>query len=238
MNQKYNYSISIVTYDKRYEKNFIPLMKEIKKQAPDVEVSLMINGSYDKEFDEEYRKNILKFISEHKNIYPQFYSKFTSLSKLWNRGIQNCTNTKVLMLNDDVLIKDGFLDFIQSIDLEDIILINGIFSHFLINKNFLNSINWFDERFLGVGWEDIDVRNKMLNNIKNINTDKIISFHNENYSIQDQNIKYASGEQGPSKYTKFNEIFFNEKYRENIHPEQLQYPYWVFETERYKDLKY
>lgn len=237
MNNKYNYSIVIVTYDKRYENNFIPLIKEIKRQAPSIEILLMINGSYDKQFNEDYRKNILKFISEYDNIYPQFYTRFTSLSKLWNRGIQNSINTKVLVLNDDVVIKDGFLDLVESISSESLTLINGIFSHFLINKNFINLINWFDERFLGVGWEDIDVRNKMSNNIKNIDTDLVLSLHNENYSMQHQNIKYASGQQGPSKYTKFNEIFFNEKYLSNMHPEQIQYPYWEFESNRYKDLK-
>lgn len=233
----YNYSIVIVTYDKRYQDNFIPLIKEIKRQASSIEISLMINGSYDKQFDEEYRKNILKFISEYESIYPQFYTRFTSLSKLWNRGIQNSTNARVLVLNDDVIIKDGFLDLVKSIDSENLTLINGIFSHFLINKNFLNSINWFDERFLGVGWEDVDIRHKMSHNINNIDTSLILSLHNENYSMQHQNIKYALGAQGPSKYTKFNEIFFNQKYSSNPGSEQVQYPYWEFETSRYKDLK-
>lgn len=230
----YNYSIVIVTYDKRYQDNFIPLIEEIKRQAPNIEISLMINGSYNKQFNEEYRKNILKLISGYNNIYPQIYTKFTSLAKLWNRGIQNASNNKVLVLNDDTSIKDGFLNFIDLANINDLTLINGIFSHFIIDKKFLNSINWFDERFLGVGWEDVDIRRKM-SNINNLTTDLIISYHNDNYSMQHQNIQYAHGSQGPSKYTKFNEIFFNEKYN-NMHKELIQYPYWNFEINRYKDL--
>jgi len=236
MNKDYNYSIVIVTYDKRYEKNLIPLIKSIKEQCENIEISLMVNGSYEEKFNEEYRKNILQFVSEYKNIYPQFYNKFTSLAKLWNRGIQNCTNKKILVLNDDVLINNGFLDLIESIDVKKLTLINNIFCHFIIDTDFLSSINWFDERFLGVGWEDLDIRNKMSHNIDNINTDLINSFHIENYSIQDQNIKYAYGDSGPSKYTKFNETFYKEKYIQNLNSESIQYPYWNFETDRYKEL--
>lgn len=236
MSNNYNYSIVIVTYDKRYEKNLIPLISAIKQQCPDIEISLMINGSYEQKFNENYRKNILKFISEYNNIYPQFYNKFTSLAKLWNRGIQNCNKNKVLVLNDDVLINDGFLDLIESIDVKDLILLNNVFCHFLIDKEFLNSINWFDERFLGVGWEDLDIRIKMSYNISNVNTDLIVSYHNDNYSIQDQNIKYAHGNSGPSKYTKFNETFFNEKNIQHLNSESIQYPYWSFETNRYKEI--
>ena len=64
MNSNYNYSIVIVTYDKRYEKNLIPLIKAIRSQSSNIEISLMINGSYEEKFNEAYRKSILKFISE------------------------------------------------------------------------------------------------------------------------------------------------------------------------------
>lgn len=231
-----NYSIVITTYDRRFDQYLKPLIKEIKNQYKDIEIVLAINGSYNKSFNEEYRKNVLKFISEYDNIYPTFYTKFNSLSKIWNRSIQNCTYDNVLVLNDDVSIKHEFLKFINTQKTYSITTINNIFSHYLINKHFLSSINWFDERFLGIGWEDLDIKIKLNYNVQNINTDLIYSFHVETYSVQHESIKPAIGESGPSKYSKFNENFFEQKIKNSLHSELDQYPYWKFETEQYQNL--
>jgi hypothetical protein len=141
-----------------------------------------------------------------------------------------------LVLNDDISIKNNFLEFINHQNTNSLLTINNIFSHFVVQKHFLNSINWFDERFLGIGWEDLDVREKLYYNIENINTDLVYSFHIETYSAIPESIKPAIGESGPSKYSKFNESFFEQKVRNNLYPEIKQYPYWEFEIEKYENL--
>ena len=60
------YTIGITTFEYRFEKYFKPLLNQIKKHLPDVEVIVYINGQYGKDFNNDYRKNILNFISNHK----------------------------------------------------------------------------------------------------------------------------------------------------------------------------
>ena len=108
------YSIGIVTYEKRFEKYFIPLIDTIKKYRPQSEITVCINGGYKKEFNQEYLSKILRFISTYPSIYPQVFTKFTSLAKLWNRSILNSTNELVLVLNDDVEISEEFFHILDT----------------------------------------------------------------------------------------------------------------------------
>lgn len=221
-----NYSVVIVTFKNRFEKYFKPLIVEIKKQRPEVEVIIQCNGDYQEQFDENYRKDILLFLSEYSNTFIQMYVDFNSLSKLWNRGIQMSSNDKCLVLNDDITIKNGFFDFIDNkvSDIKEYSKINSIFSHFLISRDFLKKYNWFDERFLGIGWEDWDLRNKITPG--NFNTSLIESFHSEDKNPQQKNVSSSGG-----KYYKFNHEFYNEKWINKKIKEEIQYPYYDFEKE-------
>jgi len=53
------YSIAIVTFDMRLNKYLKPLVNFIKKERPDIELLLQINGNYKEIFPEQYRKDIL-----------------------------------------------------------------------------------------------------------------------------------------------------------------------------------
>ena len=102
------YSIGIVTYVKRYEKYFTKLIKQIKLLRPDVEIIVCVNGEHEQKFDQGYRSEILRFLSNYNNIYPSFYPNFRSLSKLWNCCLINSSNDNVLLLNDDISIINFF----------------------------------------------------------------------------------------------------------------------------------
>lgn len=222
-----NYSIVIATFEDRFNKYFKQLIKSIKKERPDIEIIIQINGNYDRDFSENYRSDMLSFLSTTSNCFPQFYTKFTSLAKMWNRGILTASNDVCLVLNDDVKINDGFFNFIETLDdIETIKILNGIFSHFIVNKNFLHSVNWFDERFLGVGWEDTDFVKKFRFPDR-ISTPLISSYH---LSTQpDSNIKKSS------KYSYFNEVYHNSKNKFKI-IDEVQYPYYEFERNNYSKL--
>jgi len=222
------YSIGIVTYEKRFKNYFIPLIESIKRYRPNVEITVCINGEYKKEFNQDYLQQILKYVSLYPFIYPQVFTKFTSLAKLWNRAILNSTNDLVLVLNDDVEISEEFFDLldnqIQTFN-NSLVLFNGIFSHFIVDRTLLAKVNWFDERFLGVGKEDRDILKKV--NHENIDTPYIKSKHFDT-SEPISNMKIYG-----KKYSKFNDDFFKTKWGTNQIEEKTQYPYYDFEVSNY-----
>lgn len=207
-----NYSIGIVTFNKRFDQYFKPLVKFIKDNT-NLNIIVCINGSLREPFDEEYRKKLLEYINIYSNIYPMFFTTFRSLSKLWNNLILNSIHDNILILNDDVQIlnKDFFIDVEKSIN-NKLFTINNSWSHFVANKYEMIELGFFDERLLGVGEEDGDMvyryikkyghypNNVICKNLRNISSD-------ENQS----NMKKGIG-----KYSFFNrEFMFNHKFKKN-----------------------
>lgn len=219
------YSISIVTFNKRFEEFFKPLIVSIKEQRPDVEILVEVNGNYKESFDQNYRKDLLRFASEFDNVFVELHPKFSSLAKLWNRGILNSSNDLVLTLNDDIQIKPGFFDWLEeALKNSNFFIINDIWSHFLISRNVLSKLNWFDERFLGVGWEDWDIARHKVKPIS-FRCKEVNSFHDIEKKPAQDNIT------GVGKYTKFNYSIYSKKWLEKDEnlKEQIQYPYYNFE---------
>lgn len=100
-----NYSIGVTSYNKRFEKYFKPLIKFIKNNS-DLEVLVCINGSLREEFDQNYRRELLEFLSQYDKVYPMIFTSFRSVSKLWNNLIINSTQDNILILEDDIEISD------------------------------------------------------------------------------------------------------------------------------------
>jgi len=222
---KANFSILITSFSLRFESYLKPLLKLLNKCNKIQEINLVINGDYLKDFNVNYRKKLLQFIVPFDNVFVTMYPRFTGLSKIWNRGILNSKNDWILVLNDDITIT-GDLDFFcfklnSIIDnfKGEFLIFNHSFSHFLINKKIFKKINFFDERFIGIGEEDVDF-------IYNYRTYfKIFppSFFSEelkhfNSSIADKNYKkdFKSLFLKPTKYSKFNaEFMFKKKYKKS-----------------------
>jgi hypothetical protein len=237
MKKEMGYSLVVVTFDQRFEKYFKPLLREIKRQRPNLEVLIQINGPYKEGRNGGYIKNILSEIQKYDNVYAQFYTKFSSLSKLWNRGIQNSSNDINLVLNDDIEIKPGFFDWLDekiSFHNNEYFVINDAWCYFVMSRDFLNSINWFDERLLGIGWEDLDVSQHKCPQ-KTLRSNLIQSFDKEGLEKPAQKkIK------GMLKYTEFNHQVYTAKQawilKHKTLPELKQYPYYTFEKENYDKL--
>ena len=157
-----NYSIVITTFDKRFRDFLIPLIQQIKLQRPEIEVIVTVNGSCKAEFNETYRSDLLSYLSSQKNCFPTVFPNFQSLAKMWNRGILTASNDTVLVLNDDLGISAGtdygFFDLLEKAieSTPYTFKINGSFSHFIIRKQELMEVGYFDERLLGLGEEDGD----------------------------------------------------------------------------------
>jgi hypothetical protein len=153
------YTIGITTFEHRFENYFKPLLLQIKKNLPDIEVIVYINGEINKSFDENYRKKILSFISEQKNVFPIISPYFRSLSKLWNSLIIQSTNDDIFIFNDDIWLEDAFFKQINDIEKMEIITsfrLNGSFSHFCVNRKEVFEVGFFDEKLIGLGEEDGD----------------------------------------------------------------------------------
>ena len=159
------YSIGIVTYNKRFDAFFSPLLKGIKESNPEVEVLVAVNGHHKISFNESYRKKMLNFLYEYPRVFATFYPEFRSLAKIWNNLLMNSSNEHMLLLNDDVFItKDFWEPLEESIKKTNgkSFKINSNWGHVFLNREEIDKANWFDERLLGVGGEDGDMEWRYL----------------------------------------------------------------------------
>lgn len=247
-----NYSIVITTFDKRFESDLIPLIQDIKKLRPDIEVILTVNGPARADFDQQYRAKLFEFLAKHDRVYPVVFPAFQSLAKLWNRGILAATNNSVLVLNDDLKIQkiDGksFFDSLDGVlqSAPETFTINGSFSHFMISKKELLEVGFFDERLLGLGEEDGDFywryHEKYNREIPSFEVDLIDNIHSD---VTDDG--YTKGIRTASKFNR--EFIKTQKYKDvllggykgmfdkrvkKILMDHEQYPYETFYL-KYKD---
>lgn len=157
-----NYSIVITTFDKRFQEFLVPLISSIKAHRPAVEIIITANGSCRAPFNESYRAALLSFLATQSNCFPIVFPTFQSLAKMWNRGILTSSHEQVLVLNDDLNIpaagENSFFDALETLlsTQQGTFKINGSFSHYVISKNELIDVGFFDERLLGLGEEDGD----------------------------------------------------------------------------------
>jgi hypothetical protein len=154
------YSIGIVTYVRRFERYFKPLLEGIQRGRPGIEITVCVNGEHCQPFDQKYRCEILRYLAQFDNVFPMVFTQFRSLAKLWNTCVWNATNDHIFILNDDVSIDSDFYDTFEE-KIKDGRLtfkINNSYSHFSVSRLELDAIGWFDERLLGVGEEDGDMQ--------------------------------------------------------------------------------
>jgi glycosyltransferase involved in cell wall biosynthesis len=219
MSNDKSYSIVIVTFVKRYEKYFKPLIRQIKEARPNVEIVVGINGEHKQLFDQDYRKNILTFLAEYSNVYPIMFTEHRSLSKIWNTCLINCTNDMVLRIDDDITIADN--SFWPAVDQAlnmaegDCFKINGSWSHTVLNRKQINEVGWFDERLLGGGEEDGDMEwrwsEKYRKPFRDIRGFPIINHWNDvDFDECLVNMKKCNG-----KRSMFNKVFILKKYHES-----------------------
>ncbi len=210
-------SIGITTFEHRFERYFTPLLDRIREYAEN-EVVVAVNGEHEREFGEEYRRRVLECLAGHRNVYPVVFPRFRGLSKLWNTVIVHATGDHILMLNDDIMIrKPGFLEDVCAALRRNggrTFVINRSWSHFLVSREEIDELGYFDERLLGIGEEDGDITWRYQRRYgREIPSFTVKGF--ENYAeetvrtYRPVNIRTHSG----TKYSLFNRKFmFSEKY--------------------------
>ena len=260
MDSNLDYAIAITTFEKRFEKYLKPLIYSIRKQKPVTPIWIAVNGENKQPFSEEYRKNLLRFCAKVDYVYLFMHEEFRSLSKLWNNLVISNSKNYTLLLNDDVVIHDRFFEKLDNVhynrpqslgtlsytiresqeDPDDIISAYD-FSHFMVNIEELMRLNWFDERYISIGREDLDFSmhyQKQFN--KMIDCVQIEGIYNESPT---QNRLQNTNLDSTSKYSQVNKDFFDLKYattnfnirneKEHFEVEKViddysQYPYEMF----------
>jgi hypothetical protein len=200
-----NLTIGITTFSKRF--SYLEKIIEQIRKFVDYDILITVNGDYNENFNNDYRKNILNLCLKYDNVYPIFFTEQRGLSKLWNTLIIHSKNDWNLLLNEDIEIESNdIFNIFQNdpvFDTEELIRINGSFSHFFVHKKQIDELGYFDERFLGFGEEDGDITYRYLKMYKKYFIDRSAGgISNLVIYDRDENIK-----PGIWKYSLFNRVF-------------------------------
>jgi len=211
-------SIGVTTFAHRFEEYFIPLISKIREFDQEAEIVVAINGEHQQPFDEEFRRKILHFLADHPRVFPIVFPEFHGVSRLWNSIITHASHEFILMLGDDIMITDpNFLTSIKQHIIQNqgkSFTINKSFAHFVLSREEIDHLGYFDERLLGIGEEDGDIiwryyqeyRQEMAN--YKIKSFKNFSEHSVR-SYKPTNIQCHSG----TKYSLFNKNLMERKYQ-------------------------
>jgi beta-1,4-mannosyl-glycoprotein beta-1,4-N-acetylglucosaminyltransferase len=238
------YSIAITTYFRRFDDWFKPIVQQIKKERPDIELIVCINGEINDPFHEDYRKKVLDFLKDYPNTFPIVYPKFRSMARMWNLNIQFASEENILVTEDDITLYPGFFDEYER-QLEEVIkkpqksfIINDSFSCMSVNKLEVIETGWFDERFLGLGHEDGEFayRYRILHNLPKNSLFPNINIKQCGNTLGNEKLKNFIHQeerlQGQRLCDQFNRYSqFNAEIKEEVYTTQntiLQYPYEKF----------
>lgn len=208
----FSYCIGITTFDKRFDDYFKPLLASIRAYSRSVPVIVTVNGNNAKPFNQRYRRELLEFCAGYDNVFPVFFPEFRSLAKMWNTIVVHSPKPYVLLLNDDISISGArALEETESLIRQHrtSFTINATFSHFVVSRDELDEIGYFDERFLGIGQEDGDFIWRYEAGLKRkLNNAKVDGYVNHISMIAQDHVERPAG----SKISSFNLDFVNRKY--------------------------
>ncbi len=218
--KQYKISIGITTFQHRFEQYLVPLLTQLRQFNQEIEIIVAVNGEHQLDFSEKYREKILRFFATQPKTFPIFFPQFRGVAKLWNTIVVHASHDHILMLNDDIAVTDPNVADIIAGCLKNNRLrsftINHSFSHFVIAREELDHLGYFDERLLGIGEEDGDFvwryMERFGESVHNIELDCFKNFAGKTSDYKIPNIASHSG----SKYSRFNRDFmFREKYEQD-----------------------
>lgn len=158
--------IGVTTYIDRYDEFFKPLYLNLIRIFPDIEIRVAINGFYDVDEQANYLKRVEEelCVELKDKITFVMHHKAVGLTTLWNEILSQSIRPYSLILNDDLEIYPWFRHWLENAHWESdyITLIEATWSHFFISKKALEEVGWFDEEFLGIGFEDMDYTARCL----------------------------------------------------------------------------
>ena len=203
-----SYCVGIMTYSKRRE-YVTTLIDDIRKQST-IPIYLAVNCDYGLEFDNDYRNYILQLCLRYENVYPNFYLKFRGCAKIWNDIVINSSYDNCLILNDDCRILNNFInDIIQfkiSTKTDTIVKTNSCWSSFLVDKKYLTEAGFFNEYYIGIGFEDTEFVHRLGEYIS-YDTSDWISLTEQSKQTFPRNETLSTDH--PKQYSSFNHRLFD-----------------------------
>ena len=200
------FSIVITTFQERFDVYALPLIQSIRRVSS-IPITLVINGNLTSLIEPHKLQSFLEKVSRHPHVYPVTFQSFQGCAKMWNTGIIHSRGSNVLILNDDISVLPEHFESdtnkaISRLSESGVLTLNSSWSHFVINKECIKEIGWFDEHFIGIGNEDGEYAERYTSLTGGyIPTLVVDAFANISDSTRDH--KVASTE---SKYSLFNSI--------------------------------
>jgi len=154
-------AIVVTTFSRRFFSDCLPLVEALRKGQVVHPIYVVINADFDGLFDPRLRTTFLRHLSTMEAIFPICCGRPLGMAALWNLGIRQAGTRVVAVLNDDLSIDETLvgdcLDVLfREATKNHLAVLNDSFGHFAISKTCINTVGWFDERFLGFGQEDGD----------------------------------------------------------------------------------
>ena len=158
-----SFTLGITTYKERFEPYLKPLVKKLVYLFPETPIIIAVNGYHNLAEQEKYLQEITEWVKPYKNVSLITYKIPQGLCTLWNQLVIKAPSQNIFLLNEDINVSLSFKkDLLSSgILTSEFGLINGSFSHFMLNKSLIKKVGWFDERFPGIGYEDHDYEIRM-----------------------------------------------------------------------------
>ena len=208
-----DYDIAVTTYIARFDTYFKSLLSQLHFLFPDRRITVVANGHYDRPQQEDYLARLRKLTGGYPNVTLIAHSAPVGLARMWNEAIRASRSGRILMLNDDLYLMSHFRSQIEGADLpkKKMATINGSWSHFWIVQEIIDTVGWFDERFVEIGYEDLDYEARLACN--GVTVDRIEL--NGVWNCVDQPSEYSYGvlfEIADGKYSSKNRRRFCDKW--------------------------
>ena len=205
--------IVITTFERRFFSSALPLIQQVRDSGIDYPIIVLINGNLDGNHNQDLRQKFISELAKFTNIGVVTNFQFSGISRHWNLGIQLLGTESVACLSDDLIVSRHFKRELESVfdsvKVAGLITIEG-FAAFVITRNLIDEIGWFDERFLGFGEEDGDYVWRYIKRFKK-DPPRFKSFSLIHQNLQSRGDEVA----GISKYSLFNLAWRKTKYVEN-----------------------
>lgn len=207
------YSIGVVTYHARFEEYLKPLITNLTRIFPDKEIICVLNGHPEKTLQIKYLDKATEFLSQFPNVRYLAQATFQPLTRSWNQLVILSRTEKIAIISDDVFVGDIFREELEKcIDNHDtLFLINRTWCHFVISKETVRKVGWFEERFPGIGWEDNDYMFRMKMAGVPCPSEKVLGILNLS-TDNDNNPGWENPKGREMKYTSANEDYFRTKW--------------------------
>jgi len=206
--------IVITTFSERFFSDCLPLVRELRSLGLTDPIYCVINGDWQREFDQVLRQAFLAELCEVNACFPICLGTPHGMSSMWNTGIRLCNADLTLVLNDDLTIlksntSGAVSELYRLARLHGLVTLNRSFGHFAISRECIHKVGWFDERFVAISHEDGDYAWRYIEAFrKSHHNVDIPSLHNR---VAKSGYKFAGSPEHKGSY--FNDAFLLEKYR-------------------------